>query len=191
MIRLLLVFLYIAPAFVCYAQKPGLPDLQPGSPSPIKLPPANILLEELPQLPDNLRDLKRKRIRNYLFTGSLVFLSGAADGINQALQFRYDGFKRVFPHANDHFWKPALSCDNKYKNRDPGQGPKFPGSRTWLVFVTDGYHLTRFADHLFMAGAVSVKIAGYEKKKWYKYVIEAVGYWVVNRAGFCLVYNRF
>lgn len=140
---------------------------------------------------DELRKLRKKRVNNYLVTGSLVLLSGAADGINQALQFQYPGFKKAFPGANDKFWKPALSGANKYKNGDPAQGARFPGSRTWLVFVTDGYHLTRFTDHLFMSGAVAFKIAGHEKKKWYIYVAEAAGYWLVNRAGFCLTYNRF
>ena len=128
---------------------------------------------------------------NYVVTGSLVFLSGAADGVNQALMYQYGGFKKVFPHANDHFWKPSVSGANKYKNGDPRQGAAFPGSRTWLVFVTDGYHLTRFADHFFMSGALAFKITGYEKKKWYLHLLEAIGYWAINRVGFCATYNQF
>ncbi|MBL7742022.1 MAG: hypothetical protein JNN00_00980 [Chitinophagaceae bacterium] len=140
---------------------------------------------------EDLKKLRKKRVTNYVVTGSLVMLAGAADGVNQALQFQYPGFKKAFPNANDQFWKPALSGANKYKNGDPKQGAKFPGSRTWLVFTTDGYHLTRFADHLFLSGAVAFKIAGYEKKKWYIYIAEAAGYWLINRAGFCMTYNRF
>jgi hypothetical protein len=140
---------------------------------------------------EEFKKLRKKRITNYAVTGTMVMLAGAADGINQALSFRYDGFKKVFPNANDRFWMPSLSCNNKYKNGDPKQGAAFPGSRTWLVFVTDGYHLTRFTDHLFMSGAIAMKIAGFEKKKWYIYVLEAAGYWFVNRVGFCLTYNRF
>ena len=140
---------------------------------------------------DGLKKLRKKRIANYAITGTLTLLSGASDGLNQALMYQYKGFKKVFPHANDQFWKPSKSGANKYKNGDPKQGPRFPGSKTWLVFVTDGYHLTRFADHFFMTGAVVFKITGYEKKKWYVYLLEAASYWLVNRAGFCLVYNRF
>jgi hypothetical protein len=140
---------------------------------------------------DDLKKLRKKRVKSYVITGSLVMLAGGADGFNQALQFQYAGFKKAFPHASDQFWKPALSGANKYKNGDPKQGARFPGSRTWLVFTTDGYHLTRFTDHLFMSGAVAFKIAGYEKKKWYIYVAEVAGYWLVNRVGFCLSYNRF
>ena len=140
---------------------------------------------------DDSKKLRKKRVNNYVITGSLTLLSGAADGFNQALVYRYAGVKRVFPNINDRFWWPVKSAYNKYKNCDPSQGAAFPGSKTWLVFLTDGYHLTRFADHLFMSGAVAFKIAGYEKKKWYIYLAEAAGYWIVNRAGFCLTYSRF
>jgi hypothetical protein len=140
---------------------------------------------------DELKKLRKKRMTNYAVTGTMVFFAGASDGVNQALMYQYGGFKKIFRNANDHFWKPSVSGANKYKNGDPGQGAAFPGSRTWLVFTTDGYHLTRFANHLFMSGAVAFKIGGYEKKKWYIYALEAVGYWIVNRAGFCFTYNQF
>jgi len=128
---------------------------------------------------------------NYVVTGSLVLLAGAVDGVNQALVYQYGGVKKVFPNINDHYWWPVKSAYNKYKNGDPAQGAKFPGSRTWLVFTTDGYHLTRFTDHLLWSGAITLKIVNHEKKKWYVYGLEAAGYWVVNRAGFCVSYNQF
>src|SRR5215813_10814621 len=80
---------------------------------------------------EELKKLSKKRTKDYILTGTLVFLAGSADGFNQALQYQYGGFKRIFRHANDQFWKPALSGANKYKNGDPKQGAKFPGSRTW------------------------------------------------------------
>jgi len=140
---------------------------------------------------EELKKLRKKRTTNYAITGSMIFLAGAADGINQALMYQYGGFKAIFPHANDRFWKPALSGANKYKNGDPSQGAKFPGSKTWLVFLTDGNHLTRFTDHLLWSGAIAIKISNHQKKKWYVYALEAAGYWLVNRAGFCLIYNQF
>lgn len=191
MIRLLLVVATVTFGSCCYAQSPLL--TQNTLPVAQALPVITDEDKTAGNTPSEsqLRELRRKRTRNYILTGSLMLLSGAADGFNQALQFRYDGFKRAFPKSNDQFWDPGLSGANKYKNGDPEKGAKFPGSRTWLVFVTDGYHLTRFVNHLFMTGAIGVKIAGYEKKKWYKYVLEAVGHWLVHRVGFSMVYNRF
>ena len=121
---------------------------------------------------------------------ALFFLAGAVDGLNQAISHQYPSFKRAFPNANDRYWSPSISFSNKYKNGDPAQGERFWGSSSVFVFTTDAYHLTRFTEHLLLAGAVSVKISQ-EKKKWYWYVAEMAGYWIVNRAGFALVYNRF
>jgi hypothetical protein len=140
---------------------------------------------------DELKKLRKKRITNYAVTGTMIFLAGAADGVNQALMYQYEGFKKMFPHSNDQFWKPSLSGANKYKNGDPRQGARFPGSKTYLVFLTDGYHLTRFTDHLLWSGAVAIKLSCHEKRKWYAYVLEAAGYWMINRVGFCSTYNQF
>lgn len=130
-------------------------------------------------------------LKQYILPATATLISGATDGLNQALQFRYTSVKRTFTGMNDHFWDPAQSWMNKYKNGDPAQGAKFLGSTTYLVFMTDGYHLTRFIEHMFNAGAVALYITRREKKKWYIYVAEIVGGWLINRAGFALVYDRF
>lgn len=135
--------------------------------------------------------LKKYSIKQYVLPASAMLLSGMLDGLNQALSFRYASLKRTFPGMNDQFWNPTLSSTNKYKNHDPSQGPKFLGSTTFLVFTTDGYHLSRFAEHFFNAGAVSLYISRSTKKKWYIYVAEIAGGWFINRVGFTLVYNRF
>jgi len=130
------------------------------------------------------------RVREHVAPAVLMFLAGAADGLNQAISYRYSSFKKAFPGVNDVFWSPKISYRNKYKNHDPTQGAKFFGSTSFLVWTTDGYHATRFAEHLFMVGAVTVKLTQ-QRKKWYYYVAEAAGYWVINRAGFAVVYNSF
>lgn len=130
------------------------------------------------------------KIKEHLLPASLVLLAGASDGLNQVLAYQYPSFKKAFPKSNDQYWSKEISFKNKYKNGDPKQGAKFPGSTGPLVFLTDGYHLTRFTERLFLSGAFAVKV-GQSKKKWYWYLAEAAGYWLVNRVGFCLVYNQF
>jgi hypothetical protein len=130
------------------------------------------------------------RLKEHIAPAVLMFLAGAADGLNQVVSYKYFAFKKAFPGANNIFWSPQLSFRNKYKNRDPAQGEKFFGSTTFLVWTTDAYHSTRFAEHLFMVGAVAVKITQ-QKRKWYYYLAEAAGYWIVNRVGFAVVYNSF
>lgn len=107
----------------------------------------------------------------------LVFTSGAAEGVMDHLQFHYDG--------NSQYWQPDISWRNKYKNRDPQQGMTFRGK--YLVFTTDGWHMMKFVRNATIFTAFTLKVG--EKKKWWVYVAEGAGYWLVNRAGFTLTYN--
>lgn len=128
------------------------------------------------------------KTKEHIAPAVLMFLAGAADGLNQTINYRYAGFKKAFPKANDQYWYPAFSFARKYKDGDRTKGAAFPGSTGPLVFVTDGHHLTRFAEKLFIAGAVGITFT-HEKKNWKMYVIQALGYWGMNRIGFCTVYN--
>lgn len=84
------------------------------------------------------------KLKQYWLAGSVVFASGLIDGTIESINYHYeDGFKLRFPKANDHFWNPAVSWKNKYKNHDPMQGPKFAGSTNVFVFTTDAYHFLR------------------------------------------------
>lgn len=129
------------------------------------------------------------QLRKQIAPAVMVFVAGMADGLNQLTTYHYKNFKRAFPGANDQFWYAPSSFTNKYKNHDPAQGAKFPGSTTFGVFLTDGYHLTRFCERLFLSGAFAFKIVQGEKMKWYWYALEAMGYLFINRLGFVAVYN--
>ncbi|PBQ33403.1 hypothetical protein CNR22_16995 [Sphingobacteriaceae bacterium] len=84
------------------------------------------------------------KLKQYWLAGSVLFASGLMDGTIESINYHYeDGFKLRFPKARDHFWNPAVSWKNKYKNQDPAQGPKFKGSTNVFVFTTDAYHLLR------------------------------------------------
>lgn len=70
----------------------------------------------------------------------LLWALGAfCKGIMDTLQFHYG--KSAFADKNPLFWNPKESWRNKYKGGDPQAGPKFPLSTTWLVFLTDAWHL--------------------------------------------------
>jgi hypothetical protein len=86
----------------------------------------------------------QKNWKRYLITGSSMFVSGALDGTIESISFHYEnGFKLRCKHVNDQFWNPAVSWQNKYKNGDCNQGPKFAGSTNMFAFTTDAYHLLR------------------------------------------------
>jgi len=42
------------------------------------------------------------------------------------------------------WWNPRESWRLKWKNGDPAQGERFPGSSTIFVFVTDFWHLAKW-----------------------------------------------
>jgi len=130
------------------------------------------------------------QIKKYIVPASLTFVSGMSDGLNQALQFRYSGFKRVFPKARDQWYDPSISWRNKYKDGDPSKGAKFFGSTSFLVGTTDAYHATRTVSNSFNAAAIVFSVTD-GKRKWWEYIVEALSYWTINRIGFSLVYNRF
>lgn len=134
---------------------------------------------------------KKKKVKwgNYALTGGLALLSGASDGFNQALSFHYSEVDAKL-HLRDSYWNPAESWRAKYRDNDPAKGARFPGSTNIFVFVTDGYHLTRFGTHLFNAGAIALKITG-DKKRWYWYAADMIYFWAMNRIGFQATYYRF
>jgi len=84
----------------------------------------------------------------------LVILASIFNSIMDVLSFRYN--TSIF--SNHPKWKqyldPSVSWKNKYKNGDPSQGPRFFGSETFLVFLTDGWHLSKTLMILCFSGAI-------------------------------------
>jgi hypothetical protein len=77
-------------------------------------------------------------------------LAASCNSIMDTLQFRYNN--SFWSKFNPHFWNPKLSWRNKWgKNLST---PKFWGSTTFLVFLTDGWHLFQFLMITFAAIAV-------------------------------------
>lgn len=77
---------------------------------------------------------------------SAVFLAlvGVFQAVMDTLDFHYDVsvFRRL---KNRQFWDPAQSWKNKYAKADGNEvwitKPRFPGSETFLVWLTDSWHL--------------------------------------------------
>ncbi len=66
-------------------------------------------------------------------------LAGVCNGVMDTLQFHFGS--SIFTGKKALFWDPKISWRNKYKNGDPQQGPRFIGSTTIFVALTDGWHL--------------------------------------------------
>ncbi|MGZ3919284.1 MAG: hypothetical protein ACXVNR_01640 [Bacteroidia bacterium] len=138
----------------------------------------------------------QKKWKDYLITGSAMFVSGIIDGTKESISYHYDrGFKKRLPKVNDEFWNPAISWKNKYKNGDCNQGPKFNGSTNLLVFTTDAYHLLRTSqraiDGLTLAYYVNKKCSTTRSadKKWKNVAKDFLILTAIRCIGFNVTYN--
>jgi hypothetical protein len=114
-------------------------------------------------------------------------IAGMADGTNEKISHHYRDFKRVFPNARDQYWDPNISWTNKYKNGDYTQGPKFFGSTTFLVWTTDGYHMTRMVKNTMIVTSIALNVK--KKPKFKDMLIRGVAHSVAYHLGFFLSYN--
>lgn len=133
-------------------------------------------------------------LSSYKYVAPVAFVSGMADGFNQALNYHYEtGVRRVFPNINHKFWNPNVSWQNKYAI-DPNGNVNtnyeaFPFSTSILVFLTDGHHLTRAVDHAGMYVAVGLNIHDIGNKNW-KQILLDIGVTAFARSvGFATTYS--
>lgn len=88
----------------------------------------------------------------------LFILSHIPEGIMDTLQFRADD--SIFKNWNQQFWNPEFSWMNKWKDGCPKFGPRFFGSTTFLVFLTDGWHLMKWIRNRFIDSAILFFLLG-------------------------------
>ena len=78
-----------------------------------------------------------------MITLFLLFLAGALNATMDVLSFRYKtSIFSKYPKLQS-FFNPQESWVNKYKDNNPKLGPKFFGSKTFLVFLTDAWHFAK------------------------------------------------
>ncbi|MEP7129392.1 MAG: hypothetical protein ABI729_11010 [Chitinophagales bacterium] len=120
---------------------------------------------------------------NKRITGALLLTAGLAKGFNEGLQYKYNGFEEIFPKANDQWFYPTFSYNNKFKDNDPTKGPKFPLSTSALVMFTDQYHLNNFIHRAALTAALIIKI-GDGKRPLKHYVYDVLYYTACYQVGF-------
>lgn len=115
------------------------------------------------------------------------YLSGVSDGTAETIKFHYSKFDNVFPNANQNYWNPEYSWTNKYKNNNYTSGPKYFGSTTFLVWTTDGYHMTRFVKNTMVV--TTIIIHPKEKKKFSQYLFDLLVHTSAYHLGFHTTYE--
>ena len=96
---------------------------------------------------------------------SLSIVSGYADGTADVLRDKYSS--SVFKNANEQFWNPSVSWVNKYKDWPTDTRAAFPGSKTWLVWMTDGWHLSKTIHLKSIQGAILTYNRPKHKRWWW------------------------
>jgi hypothetical protein len=125
---------------------------------------------------------------NDLLVYSFMTVSGAADGVNQAIIHHELGL-------NHKFWDYSKSWKNKYKDFDGGdKSAAFFGSKGIFVGFTDGFHLTRMIDRGFMISALAVsttELKQFKKKdRWKVIAKKLVISALLNRLAFELTFSN-
>ena len=84
-------------------------------------------------------------MKHLIYTLIFVLLAGAFNAGMDTLQFHYESSVFSNLDLDPDFWNPEFSWLNKYDRLEDGRlAPKFWGSTTFFVFVTDGWHLFQF-----------------------------------------------
>ena len=83
---------------------------------------------------------------------ALIAVSAICKAVQDTLAHHYS--TSIFAKWNGDFWNPETSWQNKYQNGIPAHGPRFFGSTTFLVALTDGWHLAGLFRHASILAAV-------------------------------------
>ena len=123
-----------------------------------------------------------------MITLFLLFLAGILNAIMDVLSFRYKtSIFSKYTKLQD-FFDPQKSWVNKYKDNNPELGPKFFGSKTFLVFLTDAWHLAK----MLMITAFTLAILFYNPVIVTEYIlINIAANLILFRLTFSLTFELF
>jgi hypothetical protein len=111
-----------------------------------------------------------------------MLTSGFLQGANEVAVNDYRRFAARHPNANPKWSNPKISQFNKFKSRTD-KTPKFFGSTTVFVFVTDRHHAFNTTRNFLVAGNIGVTMSLYHKPNWKQIVVQAAASWAFFAVG--------
>ena len=87
---------------------------------------------------------------------------------------------------NNHWWDPKISFKNKYRYGHKDEGPRFLGSTTFLVFITDAWHMFKFIRKTSIELAVTILIG----LNWWQCIIGVLLIKIIVGLVFELFYGK-
>jgi hypothetical protein len=95
----------------------------------------------------------------------LIMISAIAEAVMDTISHRFS--ESIFKDLNDDWWDPTFSWRNKYKDKSEYLGPKFWGSTTFFVFVTDAWHMFKMiSKEGFLLGLAFLSIGIFNLNFW-------------------------
>jgi len=129
----------------------------------------------------------KKNIEMIIFLGLfLILISGASEGIMDSIQFHFERTP-FYKFKNQKFWNPGISWRNKWKNGDPSQGERFRFSSTFLVSLTDAWHLFKMLRNIGIF--ISIPLISYQSESPLQVILFALCLRIVYGIGFRLMYK--
>jgi len=138
-------------------------------------------------------------LRSALIAAVFLFSVGLMDGVTDTMQFHYSKsvFAKWSQDAPTGFWSDPRTggWTRKYKRDVEGNlirplQPAFFGSTTFLVFVTDAWHLAKeIKMALWRTLCVLLAASIFASVRWYYWVGVWLAAWLVQAAGFHLFYS--
>ena len=113
----------------------------------------------------------------------LIFLAGVCEGYMDVLQFHYSKFEKKHKKADRLFWDAEISWTNKY---DKDFNPRFWGSTTFFVSLTDGWHLMKMLRNVALFSGIGFAV--YWTLDLNVFIFCTCSY-ILNRLGFNLIYK--
>jgi hypothetical protein len=83
----------------------------------------------------------------------LIIIAAISNAVMDTIYFNFEN--SIFSNfKNQNWYNPMISWKNKYKGKDPNNGPAFWGSTTFFVFLTDAWHFFQ----MIMLSSISIAI---------------------------------
>lgn len=116
-------------------------------------------------------------------SAATMFTAGWLHGTNEVIKFDYRRFAARRPRADPNWHDIRISYRRKYKNWPSDRRAAYIGSKTWLAWTTDAYHMRATAKNILIAGNIGVSMSLYQKPDWKQIVIQAVASWAAFAVG--------
>jgi hypothetical protein len=120
----------------------------------------------------------------------LLIIAAVSKSIMDTVNFHFETSIFSKFEKRRFWWNPSEGWKNKYKDRDFTKGRAFPGSLTWLVFVTDAWHFFQSLLYLSFFGIATLALTISLSISWYWYILIFIGMKILFSGVFELFWSK-